>query len=132
MKYKIITIEAKKLESVDHAIADFTCWMNGFMAAGGNYSPGSTHVLQDFRTGELARGKDESSKADLLAGYCGLLYVAYSLQTDSETISEALALSRKTGREITTIFNQFAFLITPKMTYKQAVATYDEERIVKA
>lgn len=39
---------AAKLEGYTNALSDLLCWMDGFQAAGGKYSPSTLEVLRDL------------------------------------------------------------------------------------
>ena len=41
------TLSAERAEAVSSAISDFLCWIQGFKAAGGEYS-GDCETLRDF------------------------------------------------------------------------------------
>ena len=41
-------LRKEKLEEYAFAMADVLCWLNGFVAAGGLYSPGSIESLRDL------------------------------------------------------------------------------------
>ena len=45
--FNLILTEAKRA-LYDQAMADLLCWLNGFTAAGKEYSPGSLHRLRDL------------------------------------------------------------------------------------
>lgn len=48
-EFVCITVEDSKKDSFACAIADVVCWMDGFQAGGGTYSPGSLGALRDLR-----------------------------------------------------------------------------------
>lgn len=41
-------LRPEKVESYTYALSDLLCWMDGFKAAGGVYSPGSLDALRDL------------------------------------------------------------------------------------
>lgn len=41
-------LSRERLESVTYALSDLLCWMDGFKAAGGVYSPDSLGVLREL------------------------------------------------------------------------------------
>ena len=48
-RFFCLTIHEDKRESWDDALSDVLCWMNGFISAGGNYSPETLGQLKDLR-----------------------------------------------------------------------------------
>lgn len=52
---KTVPFDPKELERFDFALSDVLCWMSGFKAAGGDYSPGTEGALRDLRDA-LRRG----------------------------------------------------------------------------
>lgn len=40
--------QAEKLDAYSFALSDLLCWMDGFTAAGGTYSPGTLETLRDL------------------------------------------------------------------------------------
>lgn len=40
--------QAEKLEAYSYALSDLLCWLDGFTAAGGVYSPGTQEILRDL------------------------------------------------------------------------------------
>ena len=47
--FKSFVIRNDKKDSFCDALADVLCWLDGFQAGGGTYSPGSTNTLRDLR-----------------------------------------------------------------------------------
>lgn len=48
-KSKCLVISESKKDDYDNALSDFLCWISGFKAGGGTYSPGSEGVIMDLR-----------------------------------------------------------------------------------
>lgn len=46
-RFSMILSEGDR-ERYDSALSDFMCWIDGFKAGGGTYSPGSEYVLRDL------------------------------------------------------------------------------------
>ena len=40
--------QPEKLQAYSFALSDLLCWLDGFTAAGGTYSPGSEETLRDL------------------------------------------------------------------------------------
>jgi len=55
----------EKLKSYRMAMADVICWLNGFKAAGGEYSPGSIEELRNLNDAleSIRRGNAASTEA---------------------------------------------------------------------
>ena len=43
-----LTLPKEKHERFDNALSDIMCWLDGFIAAGGNYRPETQEVLRDI------------------------------------------------------------------------------------
>jgi hypothetical protein len=45
-QYEELKITQKEIQSYSSALSDFLCWIDGFEAAGGKYSPGSKEEIR--------------------------------------------------------------------------------------
>lgn len=48
-KFYSIVVNESNHKKFDDALSDVLCWLDGYQAAGGTYSPGSVEVLRDLR-----------------------------------------------------------------------------------
>jgi hypothetical protein len=51
----------EKVENASLALSDILCWMDGFLAGGGTYNPGSLECLRDLNIGLKQISTDKSS-----------------------------------------------------------------------
>lgn len=119
--FKCITVPDDKQESWSGALADITCWLNGFTQGGGQYSPDTVYALRDLHDA-IKRAYNTIPPAEPPATLVYTPSPGLDIQTAA---AHSLMIANKSGFPLTVHYNGRVFKVLKDQKINHVLNVFD-------